>query len=178
MTVRVTLPAALVLVVALGGCAAQSSPSGPTPSSPVGVNRTPAAEREPAPDISGTTLDGASLSLADLRGKTVVLNAWASWCDPCKEELPLLAAAARSAGPNVRFVGLNVNDATSRARAMQEKYGVGYPSIVDDKGDWFNQLPWLPRALPGTVVIDPEGRVRATIIGPVSQEDLDALGIS
>ena len=75
--------------------------------------------------------------------------------------------AARRAGPDVRFVGLDVKDSTSRAIAMQDKYGVDYPSIVDEKGTWFAQLPWLPRALPGTVIIDPSGHVRATVIGPV-----------
>lgn len=166
---------ALALVAALTGCVDQSSPAGPTPSSPVGVNVTPPAEREAAPDINGPTLDGGQLALRDLRGSTVVLNAWASWCAPCKEELPLLAAAARNAGPNVRFVGLDVKDSPERARQMQEKYGVDYPSIIDEKGAWFRQLPGLPRALPGTVIIDPKGRIRATIIGPVTQQDLDEL---
>jgi thiol-disulfide isomerase/thioredoxin len=156
------------------GAPAQQEPSGAA-TDPVGVQRTPPAEREAAPVISGTTLDGDQLSLADYRGKTVVLNVWASWCAPCRKELPILAEAARKAGPDVRFVGLDVKDSTSRAIAMQDKNGVDYPSIVDEKGTWFAQLPWLPRALPGTVIIDPSGRVRATVIGPVTEQNLDAL---
>lgn len=166
--------ASLLLVFALAGCAATPA-ANPSTTSPVGINRTPAAQREEAADIKGTTLDGEELSLADLRGKTVVLNAWASWCEPCKEELPILAAAARSAGPDVQFVGLNVKDVKSRARDLQREYGVDYPSIVDSKGSMFAQLPGLPRALPGTVVIDPRGRVRATVIGPVTATALESL---
>lgn len=167
--------ALLVLPLALlVGCSATAPSPSQTSDEPVGVQRTPATQREPAPDLTGPTLDGGELSLSDLRGKTVVLNTWASWCGPCKEELPVLAAASQSY-PKVQFVGLNVEDSPERAVAMQEKYGIEYPSIVDENGQLFAQLPWLPRALPGTLVIDPEGRVRATIIGQVTEKDLDSV---
>lgn len=58
---------------------------------------------------------------------------------------------------------------------MQDRYDVDYPSIVDAHGTWFAQLPWLPRALPGTVIIDPQGRVRATVIGTVTEGELEQL---
>src|SRR5206468_8370062 len=81
------------------------------------------AERAPAsvvgqraPDLTISTLDGASVSLSELRGRPVVLNFWASWCPPCKEEDPALKAAAESAAQRIRFLGVNIQDTDSGAR--------------------------------------------------------------
>src|SRR4249920_1376725 len=62
---------------------------------PVGVTAYPAASRVPLPPLSGTTLDGRKLAVTDLRGHVVIINIWASWCEPCKSESPALVAAAK-----------------------------------------------------------------------------------
>jgi len=134
----------------------------------LGLTRYAVADRQPLPALAGATLDGHQLALSSLRGRVVVLNAWASWCEPCKSELPVLAAAARAAGPGVAFVGLDVTDQSSGALAMNAADGVTYPSIVDSTGSLLRGIPGVPpTAIPSTVVLDRRGDVAARIIGAV-----------
>ena len=117
--------------------------------------------------MSGVTVDGGYLDLSSLRGKVVVLNAWASWCEPCKEELPVLVALA-NAHPEVDFVGLDVKDQPDEANAMISTYEIPYPSIVDRGASILLTIPTVPpEAVPSTVVIDRQGRVAARVIGTV-----------
>lgn len=131
-------------------------------------------ERETMPDISGTTLDGSSLDLASLRGKVVVLNAWASWCPPCKAEVPAFVALHDRVDPaKVAVVGLDVEDEPTAAAAFAKEQGMTYPSIVDADGTLLPTIPKVPPAdLPSTVVIDPQGRIAARIIGATNAADL------
>jgi thiol-disulfide isomerase/thioredoxin len=127
------------------------------------------------PLLSGTTLDGTQLSLADYRGRVVVLNDWASWCAPCRDEMPMLAAFA-AAHPETAVVGLNVEDETAAARTFLADTGAGFPSIVDKDGSLLRQIPGVPpTALPSTVVIDADGRIAARVIGPTSEPQLQTL---
>jgi len=145
-------------------------PADPAPDVALGQTRIARAAREPAPALSGQTLDGRRLRVQDLKGAVVVLNVWASWCTPCEEEAPTLTAldaAFREQG--VRFVGINVRDDPDAAREFSERFGVTYPSIVDPTGSLASRLaPWLPtQAIPGTVVLDRRGRVAVSVIGKV-----------
>ena len=89
-----------------------------------------------APPFTAPRLDGeGTVSLGDLAGKPIVLNFWASWCEPCKEEAPLLAAAARSYSPRVRFVGMDVHDARSDARRFVAEHDLRYLHLRDESGD-------------------------------------------
>ena len=88
-----------------------------------------------APAFTLERLDGTGeLSLASLRGQAVVLNFWASWCGPCKEETPLLQAASELAGEGRDFVGVDVKDFRGDARDFLARYGVTYPNVYDGKG--------------------------------------------
>lgn len=136
------------------------------------------ADRQPAPDLVGTTLSGDRFSLADQRGHVVVLNVWASWCAPCRSEAPALAQVARdTAKRGVVFVGLVTRDSEAAARAFVERFDVPYPSVVDADGalqlQFGDSLP--PQAIPSTLVIDAEGRVAARVLGEVSAANLRAL---
>lgn len=147
-----------------------SLPADPAPDVALGQTRIARVAREPAPALSGQTLDGRRLRVQDLKGGVVVLNVWASWCTPCEEEAPTLTAldaAFREQG--VRFVGINVRDDPDAAREFSERFGVTYPSIVDPNGSLASRLaPWLPaQAIPGTVVLDRSGRVAVSVIGKV-----------
>lgn len=134
----------------------------------IGLTRYPVGERKPAPDIRGTTLAGTPYALADQRGTVVVLNSWASWCEPCKDELPLLVQEHATAPAGVTFVGLNVNDTVSSAQAMVQRYGVTWPSVVDNGARLLATIPGVPPgAVPSTVVIDKQGRIAARVIGRV-----------
>ena len=156
-----------------GSTSLSSADTGTSEDLLLGLTRYPMADRVSAPTISGTTLDGSPLNLETLRGKVVVLNAWASWCEPCKTELPVLVAEARAADaahPSlVEFVGLDVNDTESGAAArMVDRFDVPYPSIVDDGAKLLARIPVVPpEAIPSTVVIDRQGRIAARVIGEV-----------
>jgi len=173
------LGAVLVLAVA-AGCARPDNPDVPqttpgpavdqAPDVALGQTRIAPDAREPAPDLAGQTLDGRRLRVRDLEGDVVVLNVWASWCAPCKEEAPTLTALdAEFRKQGVRFVGINVRDDPAAAREFSDRFGVTYPSLLDPAGSRAARLvAWLPpQAIPGTVVLDRSGRVAVSVIGKV-----------
>ena len=127
------------------------------------------------PELSGPTLDGATASTADHLGNVVVVNAWATWCPPCRDEIPLLVDAAKASDPDsVAFLGLNVNDDAEAAREFAGLNGVPYPSIVDGDGSLMATIPTLPsQGLPTTVFVDRQGRVAARIAGAVKPGQVD-----
>jgi thiol-disulfide isomerase/thioredoxin len=143
---------------------------------PVGVTRYPRERRAAAPTVSGTTLDGGTISTAQLPGRVVVINVWASWCEPCRSESPVLAKAQQRWAPaGVHFVGLDENDDVTAATAFLHAAGVTYPQLVDGGTLLSRFSPWLPDAVPSTLVIDRQGRVAARVVGAVSAEQIEAL---
>jgi len=177
------LGVALVLAMALtAACTSSKPPRPPSPSTsvanpyPVGVTAYPAASRVPLPALSGTTLDGRTMAVADLRGHVVILNVWASWCEPCKSESPALVAVAKSTKAlGVRFIGIDEADQAPAAIKFLQAIASPYPHLVDKDGRLFGQLArWLPQAVPGTLVLDPQGRVAARVIGPVTGPQIRA----
>lgn len=143
----------------------------------VGVESIAVDERQPLPPISGTTLDGGRLDVADLRGHVVVLNSWASWCAPCREEVPSFVALDEQRDPDtVAVVGLNVNDQEAAANDFASEFGIRYPSIVDADGALLRIIPGVPpSSLPSTVILDPQGRIAARIIGVTDPVELAGL---
>lgn len=135
------------------------------------LTRLPVAERREPGAVSGTTLEGRKVSLSDYDGKTVVLNVWGSWCPPCRKEAPTLAAAARElADDDVVFLGINTRDSSpEQGLAFQRRYRVPYPSLYDPAGRTLLAFhgTLTPNAIPSTVVIDPKGRVAASVLGEV-----------
>jgi thiol-disulfide isomerase/thioredoxin len=129
--------------------------------------------REPAPDVTGPALDGSELSLEQFDGP-VVVNFWASWCGPCAQEAPHLAALAEQYGPKgVSIVGVNVRDSVANAKAFEREYGISYPSWDDESAQIASQFGALgPAGLPSTVLIDSEQRVAARLFGAVSARQL------
>lgn len=134
----------------------------------------PERNRGPAPNVSGTLLDGRRFQLSSLAGDVVVLNFWGSWCAPCRAEAPELMAvynATRASG--VRFVGVNIKDERQLAEAFERTKGVSYPSIFDPDGRVALQLKnYPPNAIPSTVVIDRKGRVAAEFLHALLRQDL------
>jgi len=117
------------------------------------------------------------LTTRELRGTPVLLNTWASWCDPCRQEAPLLERAWRTLGRSqgTLFLGLDQQDVTTDARAFMRSYGVDYPNVRDPGDD-------VPRSygatgVPETYFISARGEVVDHVIGIVSARDLRA-GIS
>lgn len=133
--------------------------------------------RVPAATLSGTLLGGDTFDPAAYAGRIQVVSAWASWCEPCKAELPVLARMATASYPApVQFIGLDVEEGSiADGQQMAARYGLTYPSIFDqDKAAYTAIAPPLMSAsgVPGTVVVDAQGRVAATIIGPVDETEL------
>ena len=128
-----------------------------------------AGKRVPAPTARLPLLgrSGAG-SLADYRGKVVVLNFWASWCKPCTEELPLLERTQRSlAGRGALVLGANYQDLSDSALGFVRRFKLTYPSLRDRDGRFADR--YGSRAFPETFVIDRRGRIAATRRGPVDQ---------
>lgn len=173
-----------VVALVLAGCASGTAAPGGTAEQGylAGDGTTTvvaAADREPAPGLAGTTLDGASFDLSALRGKVVVLNVWASWCPPCRAESPMLQAVATDLrADGVEFVGIATRDGDgTAARAFAENVGLTYPSVLDPDGvallAFRETLP--PQAIPSTLVIDRQGRIAGRVIGPTTEPRLRAL---
>ncbi|MGI8404367.1 MAG: TlpA family protein disulfide reductase [Thermomicrobiales bacterium] len=133
----------------------------------------------PAPEFALSLFDGGTFNLADHRGKVVVVNFWASWCVPCKEEMPELQAVAASPPANVVFVGVDArSDKEADARAFAEKYGVTYAIGRDTVGGdelrgAIEQAYGIP-GYPATIVIDPNGDVSAIKIGAITKDELNS----
>lgn len=128
-------------------------------------------ERPPAPALELSRLSGdGEGSLADHRGKVVVLNVWASWCEPCREESPLLERwhkrMARDGSGTV--LGIDVLDVSSDARDFVREYGLTYPMLRDPDGEALEKFDVI--AYPETFVVDRNGKVAAARRGPVDEE--------
>ncbi|TAM77425.1 TlpA family protein disulfide reductase [bacterium] len=128
---------------------------------------------QPAPDFTLTTLDGMSMHLADFRGKTLVLNVWATWCPPCRLETPDLIASYRALhGGDVAFVGVDDTEQAPIVRAFVAAKGIPYP-IAIDRDQRFSKAYDI-RYFPTTYVIDPQGIVRARDIDVIAPAQLAA----
>jgi thiol-disulfide isomerase/thioredoxin len=127
----------------------------------------------PAPDFHLTTVTGAPVALADYRGKTLVVNVWATWCPPCREETPdVLAVAKReAAGGNVVFLGVDTTETAPVVRAFVADKGVPYAEAIGD--DAFSRA-FDVNGYPTTFVISPDGVLRARFVGNISQPALTA----
>jgi thiol-disulfide isomerase/thioredoxin len=115
-----------------------------------------------APALTGTTLDGKPFDLAALKGKVVVLNLWATWCGPCREEMPALEAfATQYAARGVVVVGLDEDDADDAGEVRKVMAAFHYPALMAATAPTndFHQ----PRVLPMTYVIDAQGTIRARL---------------
>jgi thiol-disulfide isomerase/thioredoxin len=130
-------------------------------------------ERTVTPTLKGTTLYGKHADTARMRGQVVVINIWGSWCAPCRKEAPELRKLAEKTEPlGVRFLGIDIRDNKSAAKAFERNYGITYPSIYDPEGRTVTHFEQLaPRAVPTTYVLDKEGRVAALSIGPLTYRD-------
>lgn len=173
-----TLTVSLPLLTACSGD--QAGPSGGDSNIVQGtgeITHVEAADRQPAPDISGETLDGEQLALSDFRGQVVVLNVWGSWCSPCRAEAPnLVAVAEDTADQGVQFLGINTRDLDRvPAQRFEETYEVPYPSLYDPDGRLLLEFPagsLNPQAIPTTLVVDRQGRIAARALKPLTEQEL------
>lgn len=126
-----------------------------------------------APSLSGTTLEGQPFDLATLRGRWVVVNFFASWCPPCRQEEPELVTFAfehRQPG-DAALVGVVYDDSVSSARSFLQSSGAGWPAVPDPDGN--ASVAFGVRAPPETFVVSPAGIVVVHLDGPVTAAGLD-----
>ncbi|MEU6098451.1 TlpA disulfide reductase family protein [Streptomyces sp. NPDC047079] len=171
--------AAAALVLSACGSGGTSGGSGNTNfiTGKDGIATVEKGERAAAPDLSGTTIDGKKLDVADYKGKVVVINVWGSWCPPCRAEaVNFVTVAKDTADKGVQFVGINTRDtSTEPARAFEKEFGVTYPSLYDPTGRLmlrFKKGTLNPQAIPSTLVLDRDGKIAARTLQPLSEEKL------
>ena len=132
-----------------------------------------AGERVDAPTATLPVLGaGGRGSLADYKGKVVVLNFWASWCRPCVDELPLLERTHKEIAPrDATVLGANYQDVSDSALQFVRRFDLTFPSLRDRDGEFADR--YGSRAFPETFVIDREGKIAAQRRGPVDEAWLD-----
>ena len=175
--------ALLVLAAVVSGCAA-AAPAGPAVADPGYVSgdgtvtQWDAGNRGEPVGLSGATYQGEGVDLADWRGHVVVVNFWYAACPPCRAEAPDLAAVATElAEEGVRFLGVNSTDDAGAALAFERTFAVPYQSLDDADGRGVAAMQGaVPlRAVPTTVVLDPQGRIAARVLGRTDSATLGAL---
>jgi thiol-disulfide isomerase/thioredoxin len=129
-----------------------------------------------APELRAQDLAGAPKTLADYRGKVVLLNFWASWCPPCLREMPSMERLrVRMAGRPLEIVALDSAETPEEVNAYLARMKLGFSILLDPDGS--NTKRWKVFALPTTFMLDAEGRVRHVLTGPTEWDEGEALGI-
>lgn len=167
---NITATLVLLGLLAVSACGADRRAEGP-------VTIVPPASRGEAVDLSGKTLDGGELDVAQFRGTVVVVNVWGSWCPPCRKEAPQLERAYRDlSARGVVFVGVDTRDNLAAARAFVVRYSITYPSLVDDGPLLLAFRGAVPAAaVPTTIILDGAGRVAARVIGGTDAATVEGL---
>lgn len=126
---------------------------------------------EPAPDFALDTLDGSTVALADLRGRPVIVNLWASWCPPCRGEIPDLETMAREYGDRGLVVlGVNLQEDPATVQRYADTVGLTFAIALDRQGTVANR--YNLNALPTSYFVDRTGIVRDLNIGPLTERGL------
>lgn len=132
-----------------------------------GIEVGEAAPTTPLPKLES---DGEG-SLADYKGRWVLVNFWASWCEPCKEEAPALQRLQEEhGGPNFTVLGIGTRDLSDDGRAFIRRYGLSFPQLRDGDGDHAGE--YGTTGVPENFLVDPKGVVRLIRIGPATEEYL------
>lgn len=126
----------------------------------------------PAPDFTLETPDGETVSLSDYHGQPVVLNFWATWCAPCREEMPLLQETYEAHQEDgLVVIGVNVRENPETIERFLDEVGVDFPVLLDPDAEVVNR--YLVTSLPLTFFIDRNGNVRTLVVGGMSKTILD-----
>lgn len=130
-----------------------------------------------APDFQLTDLDGKTVRLADLKGKAVLLNFWATWCPPCREEIPLLIDLQKQhAAENLQVIGVAIDDKTA-VLAYRQSVGMNYPTLLGNDNTMQLIADYGNRSgsLPYTVIIDRHGAIVVRKLGIFTRAELESL---
>lgn len=129
---------------------------------------------ELAPDFTGTTVDGQTITLSDLKGKLVLLNVFASWCGPCRIEAPHLVEVYNTIDRDkFEFIGLNLQETPEAVEFFKDEFFIDYPLVLNEGGELTDI--YRPIGLPTTWFIDRDGVIRFTFSGAITKEALQAI---
>lgn len=130
----------------------------------------------PAPDFTMYTADGTAVKLSDYQGKPVVLNFWASWCGPCKSEMPAFEEAYLAVGEDVQFLMVNLTDGTGEtvetASAFIAESGYTFPVLFDS--DYAGSTAYAVSSIPATFFLDEKGQLVASHVGAMDAQTLQS----
>ncbi|MEN6408506.1 MAG: TlpA disulfide reductase family protein [Anaerolineaceae bacterium] len=149
-----------IALVAVAAIAAMLLRTPPTVSV---ANPTATVQKNEAPDFALQNLEGETVRLSDYRGKAVVLNFWATWCDACVTEMPMLEEIAKKYPDQLVILALNRDEARSDVIAFRDDAGLTFPILLDAGGKVFDLYHGM--GLPTSVFIDSDGMIRAVQIG-------------
>jgi cytochrome c biogenesis protein CcmG/thiol:disulfide interchange protein DsbE len=136
------------------------------------VGQVQVAKGQPVPTIAGTTLDGQAFDLAAIRGKPVVINFWGPSCEPCRQEMPLLATkATEHAADGLVIVGVLTDDPVEPARAFAAQYGGTWQTVIDPNGAIKQEYHVVNR--PQSYFVDRSGVLRSIQIGYLTDADFE-----
>ena len=128
---------------------------------------------KPADDFTLSDLKGVKRALSSHRGKVVLLDFWATWCGPCRREMPIIAKLhERYAKKGLVVYGVNCSESQSKAKAFVDKFGYTFPQLLDQNGDV--QTRYQITAIPTVFIVDRKGNISAHMVGGRSEEDLIA----
>ncbi|WP_160318392.1 TlpA family protein disulfide reductase [Levilinea saccharolytica] len=134
-----------------------------------GTGRQRAPERGlPIGDFELTRLDGEKVRLSDFRGMPVVINFWASWCEPCKKEMPVFQAVFSERPEEFVILAVNPEEGRETAEEFAESVGLTFPILLDENKEMQKQL--MVRGLPTTFFVDAEGVLRAQHVGELNRQ--------
>ncbi|MBI4307841.1 MAG: TlpA family protein disulfide reductase [Chloroflexi bacterium] len=163
----VVLGIVVLALLAFGGLLGWATTNKTAPTAGSGAQKV----GRPAPDFTITTFAGQKLRLSEQRGKVVVVNFWASWCIPCRDEAPYLEMVWRQfKDKGVVFVGVDIQDTEADARAYIKEFGITYPNGPDTTGEI--TIDYGVSGIPVTFFLDREGRVRGRWVGAITREML------
>jgi len=129
------------------------------------------SSEDQAPNFTYALLSGKKVKLSDyLAKKPVVLNFWASWCPPCRQEAPILAKTAKKYKDKVQFLGVVINDTPQKARGFEKEFHITYPSGIDSNGAI--STSYGVSAIPKTIFINQDGRIISEWVGAIDEKTL------
>ena len=134
--------------------------------------KTPWPATQPSPVLDLVDLQGQRWTSERLKGKSVVLNFWATWCPPCKEELPSLQTLHELGAGDPVVLGVNVRETPSRVRRYVEATGLGFPVLLDPQAELAKRFGVT--AFPTTLLIAPDGLIRWRVVGEVDWAGAEA----
>ena len=182
MRLAVLLVALLVWTLVLSGCAAGvdvvpavlGQGARPTPTRVLTAAQAASATARaqvaamPAPDFTLPTLDGEDITLSDLRGRAVLINFWATWCPPCRLEMPAMQRVyERYKEEGFVVLAVNFREGQEQVKPFVEELGLTFPVLLDEKGNVASQYRVI--GLPSSYFVDKEGRIQTVQVGAMSE---------